>query len=253
MSDHIQIALVDESGTIDFADLAEVAGALNAQIHEDLRRAWQSLSVPTVQAYHEAPPMTWAIKLRRDIEEPGALGYHWDNGNQPFALVDVDAGDWTITASHEMLEMVGDPWGNRMHGGRLPSDLTSRFEDVGLEHASSRVHYLRELSDPCEATSVYLGGVPVSDFILPEWYRTSHIASSAYSAYGGCTRPREVAEGGYVSFVVPHTGSWWQAFNVNGQLRLTELGRFGSGDARRFRSLRAFCDYHARSTPRHGG
>jgi hypothetical protein len=55
--------------------------------------------------------------------------------------------------------------------------------------------------------------------------------------------PREVADGGYVSFEVPQTGHWWQVFNRSDRLSVQDLGRF---DKARFGGLREFTDHYAR-------
>jgi hypothetical protein len=238
----VHVALVDESGLVDMATLAEVAGALNEQVQADYLPVWKQTPA-TVGAYPTVPAHTWAIRLKKDIDAPGALGYHADDSVQPYALVDVDAGDWTVTASHELLEMLADPWGNRLHGARLPRGVESRYVQFGLKHDSSRVQYLLEVCDPCEATTYEVGGVPVSDFLLHSWYRTTPDPRPAYSSRGGCVNPREVADGGYVSFMTPDS-VWWQVFNSRGRLSVERLGKF---DRAKFASLREFTDWHART------
>jgi hypothetical protein len=63
-----------------------------------------------------------------------------------------------------------------------------------------------------------------------------------YSHAGGVTQPRQVAEGGYVSFA-RHDGEWFQVFNSHGRLVLRDIGRF---DRQKFGSIREFTDHHAR-------
>jgi hypothetical protein len=47
----------------------------------------------------------------------GAAGYHQDSYGQPYALVEYSAS-WSLTASHEVVEMLVDPWGRRVVAGR---------------------------------------------------------------------------------------------------------------------------------------
>lgn len=227
----VHVALVDESGTVSASNLAEVAGALNEHVQADFAPVWHVHA--TVGAYQQAPAGTWAIRLRRDIGEPGALGFHADENHQPYALVDVDDGDWSVTVSHELLEMLADPWGLRPHTAKRPE---------GVSQGSYRVRYLLEVCDPCEAFTYEVGGVEVSDFLLPGWYRTSPRGTDRYSFTGALTRPREVAPGGYVSWMDPGTGHWWQAFNRAGAIRLADLGRFDG----RVALLREWTDEQAR-------
>jgi hypothetical protein len=231
----VHVALVDESSTVGAAALAEVAGALNEQVQRDLAPAWHVRA--TVGAYPQAPAHTWAIRLRTDISEPGALGYHSDQDRQPFSLVDVDAGEWTVTASHELCEMLCDPFGSRMHGAVSYPD----WEGHG---SSPRVRYLVEVCDPPERSSYEVGGVAVSDFVLPAFYRSSYLAGSGhYDVLGVLSAPLRVAEGGYISFMDPHTREWWQLFVSGGSREFQNIGRF---DSAAFASLREFSDHHAR-------
>jgi hypothetical protein len=87
--------------------------------------------------------------------------------------------------------------------------------------------------------------VQVSDFLTPAWYHATPQSFAYYSHAGGCRKPREVAEGGYVSFAVGDR--WFQVFNRGGDLKLTDLGTFAA--ARReygFETLREFTDFMAR-------
>lgn len=232
----VHVGLVDKTGKIDAATLTEVAGALNEQVQADFAPAWHVRA--TVGYYLSPPAGTWTIQLVKSLSDPSALGYHTDSDKQPVAYVDaiddqsrVDP-DWTITASHELLEMLADPWGNRLHSAK---HLDGRAHD-------GRVRYLLEVCDPCEATSYEVGGVAVSDFILPAYYRSTRSGLHPKLSYAGAiTEPQEVDEGGYISFV-DGRGNWWQRFVEDGEVRDTELG----SDTSKFNSLREFTDHHAR-------
>lgn len=234
----VHVALVDETHSIDAHELASVAGALNEQVQSDFAPVWHVRA--TVGVYPKAPPATWAIKIRRQLDQPGALGYHTDDGHQPYALIELTSG-WAQTVSHELLEMLADPWGNRLHGARLPQGV--KPSAVGLKLETTHVHYLLEVCDPPEAVPYEVGGQMLSDFLLPQWYRTTPSPLGAYSRYGTCKKQREVADGGYVSFSRPD-GEWFQAFNEGGSLSLSDLGKFSKNDSS---SLRSWVDEHARS------
>ena len=120
-----------------------------------------------------------------------------------------------MTASHELLEMLGDPFGNRLHDARaLP----------GCRGTSPRVRYLVELCDPCEGFSYEVGGVPVSDFLLPSFYRSTDRGTNRYSFLGKLTSPLEVGEGGYISFIDPADQHVWQRFVRDGQVQDNDWG-----------------------------
>jgi hypothetical protein len=236
----VHVAVVDDTGNIAQAELATMAGAMSEQIQHDFAPAWQVRA--SVAAYPAAPPGTWAVNIKNKLDQPGALGYHTDDQHQPLAYVEFTP-DWTVTVSHEVLEMLADPWGSRVHTAELPDGMAGEFARFGLASAQTRVSYLLEVCDPCEATKYPVGGVQLSDFLLPTWYRTSPGPALAYSQVGGCDKPRQVADGGYVSFGVP-TGEWFQVFNQGGNLTVKDLGKFNKAE---YGSLREWTDEKARA------
>src|SRR5262245_58112167 len=184
------IALVSESARLPFDYVVTCAAALNKQMQRDVDPLWGTRS--TVQAYEKlrhAPSDYWPVVFRDDIDNPGALGYHSDRNGQPYALCSVTAG-WTTTASHEVIEMALDPFGNRFIGGAHPT------------REGRRVNYLVEASDPSEAFSYRVNGVKVSDFYTPRYFDPELDATGAtkYSFMGVIKRPRQVLKGGYLSF-----------------------------------------------------
>src|SRR5438876_8648288 len=149
-----QIALVSEISDISASELTSVAAALQKQAMRDFSPIW---GVPgTVDAFtrlEDVPIGYWPIIVRKDIQTPNAGGVHLDKQGQPYALVQYSES-WSLTVSHECLEMLVDPFGNRLIAGQSP------MENQG------RVEYLVEACDPCEhASFAYsVNGVLVSDF-----------------------------------------------------------------------------------------
>jgi hypothetical protein len=229
----VHVALVDVSGTIEAAELAEVAGALNEQVQADVAPAWRVAA--TVGAYPQPPQGTWRIELEETIDAPGAAGFHADERGQPYAKVALQDGDWTVTASHELIEMIVDPFGSRLHTAAALK---------GWNGDSARVRYLMEPGDPAEEIHYEVGGVPVSDFVLPSFYRSSPRGSlAAYSHTGSVTEPLQILDGGYISFIDPATEAMWQRFVVNGENVDKEL----EPPAGRLLNLREFFDEQARA------
>lgn len=229
----VHVALVDASGTIEASTLAEVAGALNEQVQSDIAPAWKVAA--TVGAYPTAPRGTWRIELQETIEVEGAAGFHSDERGQPFAQVALSDGNWTVTASHELVEMLIDPFGSRLHGAKALS---------GWEGSSARVKYLMEPADPCERVEYEVGGVPMSDFVLPSFYRSAPRGSlAAYSHTGAVTEPLQILDGGYISFIDPADEAIWQRFVENGE----SVDRQLEPPAGRLLNLREFCDEQSRA------
>jgi hypothetical protein len=128
-----------------------------------------------------------------------AAGIHLDNNFTPYALIKF-SNRWTLTASHEALEMLVDPFGNRFQTG------DSINPDQGV------VEYLVEVCDPSEAAefSYRINGVVVSDFYLPSFYEPVTAPGVRYSFTGAITKPLQVVKGGYLSWREPVSNNWWQ-------------------------------------------
>lgn len=234
-----QIALVDDTHNMDRDELAHVAAALTSQVQNDFAPTWHKTGAVTTA---KPGPATWQVHITNKMDEPGALGYHTnDSHNQPVAYVLHDDG-WTVTASHEVLEMLLDPFGSYMHSARLPFNIEDRWRDFDLPTHRHHVHYLVEACDPCEATTYEIGSIVVSDFLTGHYYRTNPKAGAHYSYQDGVLRPREVAEDGYVSFATDE-GEWYQVFVRNGRAEVNGLGKF---DATNHRTVREFTDAAAR-------
>ncbi len=231
------VALIDETGQVSSGDLARYAAALNEQVQSDFGPIWNARAIVAVATFK--PVHSWAVRIKTQLDQPGALGYHTDELNQPDAYVEL-TDTVSVTLSHELLEMLADAWGNRMRQAGLPNGLDP--SQVGLT-ANDLVAYLLEVGDPCESTSYNVLGVPMSDFILPTWYRSFISLGAEYSHAGGCTKPRQVADGGYVSFA-RQDGTWFQVFNQGGSLQVSDLGKFSQGEGAC--SLREWVDTKAR-------
>lgn len=234
----VHVAIVDDTGSIQMSELQKVAGALNKQVTDEFFDDWKVLA--SVGAYYPdaVPTGCWAVRIQQKLDQPGALGYHTDDHNQPISYVEL-TNDYTVTVSHEILEMLVDPWGNRLQSAESPLGIDPSQFGI-TEH--DRVEYLVEACDPCERASYLVGGVPASDYMLKRWYRTAPGRNRWFSHLGTCVEPREVADGGYVSFATANK-EWWQVFNEGGSLRIQNLGAFSKGQ---YGSLREFTDVKAR-------
>src|SRR6185503_15042473 len=131
------VGLVSKTSKIKFAELAKVAAALQKQATRDLGPIWDVMAtVDPFELIEDVPVGYWPIIIKDDIHSD-VDGYHEDERHQPFALVQY-ADDWALTSSHEILEMLVDPYGYRMQ----PSD--------SLKPEQGRVQYLIEVCDPSE-------------------------------------------------------------------------------------------------------
>ncbi|MGA2953716.1 MAG: hypothetical protein ABSD80_15925, partial [Caulobacteraceae bacterium] len=158
------IVLVDQTHEIDAALLHSAALALNSQVTQDLPATWAGINAavsvaPTLAA---VPHGSWPVFLVKSLP-PGEGGYHMDKRNQPYAKVIASASDetWTIDVSHEIVEMLVDPYGNRTQ-----SSQAIQISGNDVVDAPGTYSYLVEACDPCEANNYAyeIGGIAVSDF-----------------------------------------------------------------------------------------
>jgi hypothetical protein len=208
------IAIISQSTELPLDRLTPVAAALQKQVARDFGPLWNiEATVDAFASLDMVPVGYWSIILRDDIgsEEEG---FHRKNSDgQPFALVQASS-NWTTNLSHECLEMLADPSGNHFIAGASPSP------DQG------RVAFLVEVCDPCEspAFAYSVNGVPVSDFCTKQYYDPVLSAAVRYSFTGALTKPHDVLDGGYLTWLDPSTQDLWQLRCDGGRRRISLLG-----------------------------
>lgn len=209
-----QLALVSESSSIDLPEVTRVAAALDKQATRDFSSIWGiNSSIHAFALLEDVPLGYWPMIVKDDIGFQGAAGIHLDQDGQPFALITSGAG-WSLTASHEMLEILADPFGNRTIAGR------------SIKPGQGRVSYLVEVCDPSEAFefSYTVNDLQMSDFYTPSFFDPAMATGVRYSFTGAITKPRQVLKGGYLSWQEPISGHWFQASFFGLALKIADLG-----------------------------
>ncbi len=229
------IAIVSQTSLASHETVMDVAGAVQRQIERDFSPMWGvSATVEPMSRLDQVPAGYWPIVLRDDLPGPNVLGLHLDDNGQPLSLIQA-SNVWSLTASHEALEMLADPYGNRLIPGG------------SLRPGQGIADFLVEVADPVQsvANAYSVNGILVSDFVTPEYFQhPAPVAGASYSFTGAVQRPRDVADGGSVTWREPHSGHWWQATRASGQLEFTDLGIIQGGAV----GLRRGVD--TKSTPR---
>jgi hypothetical protein len=222
------VGIVSQTTRVTFEQLGPAVAALQRQVARDFGPIWgMQATVDGFPTLDDVPVGYWQIIIMDDIPFHAAGIHLNERSGQPFALVRYSE-EWTLTTSHECLEMLADPNGNRL----VPGD--SAKPDQG------RVEYLVEVCDPSEsATYAYsVNGFLVSDFYTPQFFDPKESSGVRYSFTGAITRPRQVLDGGYISWREPISGHLWQLFVDDGQETFVDQGEIPLG----VRSLRALSD-----------
>ena len=216
------------------SDLTKVTAALQVQVTRDFTPIWGvTATVTPFLSLEDVPTGYLALVLAASLPGDGH-GVHYAAGGRPFALAKyaslVDPGNWSVMASHELLEMLVDPWGNRVISGG------------SLEDDQGQVEYLLEICDPCQKLTYLIDGVLVSDFVTPDYYSPRWTKDLRYSFTGKISGPRVVADGGYITWREPGTEKIYQQRGPRtGHNRQAELT--GGGPLAAL-SLREWVDSH---------
>ena len=208
------VALVSESSAVSASLAASIAAAVQTQVERDFSPLWQVDATLSYYATLEDVPVGyWPIIVVDQLSDPNAGGFHTDKNGQPYALV-LSQGQVSVDVSHECLEMLADPFGNRTTAGD------------SIKPGQGRVEYLVEVCDPCEgdAYTYSVNGLPVSDFYTPHFFDPVASAAVRYDFTGAVKKPLQVLKQGYISWLDPQSQHMWQAFNFGPKITFKDLG-----------------------------
>lgn len=145
-------------------------------------------------------PGTWGFGFFNDSDQAGAAGYHdlTPDGmpfSKSFVADDLKYGmDWSVTASHELLEILADPWINR----------TAFYAyDTGV------VAYALEVADPCEDDSlgIPINGIKMTDYVTQNYFNENS-TDKFFDKACKIETPLTILKNGYLS--VFENGHWNQ-------------------------------------------
>lgn len=235
------IAIVSQSKKIKSSDVVAAGAAIQKQVSRDFGPIWQvDATVSYFEKLKDVPLGYWPVILKDDIHEQGAAGVHLDDNKQPYALVQAE-DFWQLSTSHETLEMLGDPSGNRLMTGTSP------------KRGEGRVQFLVEVCDPCEdvAFAYHVNGILVSDFFTPHYFDPAVTPGTRYSFSRAITKPRQVLKGGYLSWFDPLTKHWLQEDYLGSKPRIRDLGHLDIADTIRgtFDAMRPAPPWHNKRRP----
>jgi hypothetical protein len=228
----IRISIINESTVVSDTEVDAATKALQIQVTRDFAPVWgvdaQLTFVPTGKAPVKE---TWWLTVLDNSDQAGALGYHdlTPEGlplGKAFAASDLQYGlKWTVTASHELLEMLGDPNIN-----------LAATQEPGRNGAVMTL-YAYEVCDACESDDFGydIDGVTVSDFVYPAWFESFRASGSTEFDYRGKIKdPFELLRGGYISVYDVESGQGWTQLTAEaGPMKYASRPHVGSRRERR--------------------
>lgn len=234
---NIQVSVINESTVLTDPQVNAAVPALQTQVHRDFAPAWGIDADLTFVPQGSNPAAgSWWLVMLDNSDQAGALGYHdYTSEGLPigkvFAGTDLQAGlQWTVTASHELLEMLADP------------DINLAAIAPDLNQPNPSTFYAYEVADPCEADQFAydINGTLVSDFVFPAWFESFRTTGSTQFDFGSQIQQAfQLLPGGYIGALNLTGGEGWTQLTARAE-RQTHAMRPPVGSRR-----------DRRRTPRH--
>lgn len=218
------ISIINHSnGQVTDEQLQGAIRAINRQIAEDYEPYWSLGATLRLEGRSGQKPQKQNIAdMRGDaviylwdkVDVEGALGYHdANNRGIPYGFVFTELSKklvekWTVTLSHEALELIGDPEVNLLVQGSHPTN------------SKKYVFHWYEMCDAVQAETYKIDGIEVSNFLLPLYFTGGEELGGRNDflgrIYNGKTvRSFGINPGGYIGFFNPETGQH-ETFSMKG-------------------------------------
>ena len=206
----MRISVINHT-TIKDEEVQEVIRVINRQIREDFEPYWGMSAVLRLEGKSSLPrrrpnPVDMrgdaVLYLRDNVNIDGALGFHEKNFHGiPYGIVFTELSrqlgeSWTVTFSHEALEMIADPEVNLLVAGPHPA------------YPNRTVFHWYEMCDAVQTDTYKIDGIEVSNFVLPLYF-TRYEERGSRNDFLDRSPPLQsfgVAPGGYIGFFNPWTG-----------------------------------------------
>ena len=200
------IHVVDRTqGAVSNAERKQVIRAVNKQISRDFVPFWgmpcKLLDGGDKPPSKDLPDIQDAciLYLQTQVDVEDAVGYHDRNAKGvPFGVVFTELAKqlgepWSVTFSHEVLELLGDPQANLLAMGPRPKS------------PKGDVFHWFEMCDAVQAQTYVIDSVVVSNFVLPFYFTMEQDGQNDFMNSG--LKSFGVNPGGYIGYYDPATGN----------------------------------------------
>ncbi len=212
------VAVINFATQVTDSEAQDAIRAVNRQIEEDFVPIWgagrrlvlhASPFAPSVDSVLAEDPVraSGVLYLVDTGSLAGALGYHDMNAAEvPVGFVFTEVGedeDWTVTLSHEALELIVDPTVNIF----VPGPDPRAFDDPArwLLHAY-------EVCDAVERTQYEIDGIRVSNFVTPQYFREGDAPGTRNDFLGVGVPSFGATPGSHLGVIDPSTGQFETIF-----------------------------------------
>ncbi len=129
----------------------------------------------------------WGLVFLDDADQPGVTAYHdLTPEGLPLSKIFVntslkDGDPVSVSASHELAEMLVDPGINMLAHG-----------------PDAKIAFAYEAGDPVQGPAFKINGIPMSNFVYPAYFESFHKpGSTKFDHLGKLKKPFEILAGGY--------------------------------------------------------
>ena len=192
------IACFNKAQTPLGVDLDALIAAMQNYVDNFVAPVWGTPAA--LQRSEDFVPGAWALVFLDDADQANALAYHdlTDEGlpqSKVFVRTTLANKDQvSVSASHELVEMLVDPAINMMTTG-----------------PDRQLVYAYESADPVEALSFDVNGIAMSNFVYPAYFEDFHAPGSVpFDQMNTVQQPFQILAGGYQ--VIFQNGEWKQIF-----------------------------------------
>ena len=208
------ISIVNFTKRLKDDDVQTVIRAINQQVALDFEPYWHMgatlrLEGAGTKLNRQAPQelrgdaIIYLWDKAADVKD--AVGYHEKtNSGLPYGFVFTEIAKelhepWSVTLSHEVLELIADPEVNILAAGPHP------------KHPARTVYFWYEMCDAVQDDRYRIAGVEVSNFVLPLYFTIAPEVGSRNDFLGRRVKGKllqsfGVNPGGYVGFFDPSVG-----------------------------------------------
>jgi len=218
----IRIAIINSSTVVKDDEVMRAMPALQKQISRDFVPHWGvDAELSFVHNNRQRAKAQWWLVIVDNSDQASVLGYH-EMTSEGLPMGTVFAGrdklvgaHWTVTASHELLEMLVDPAIN-----------LSAFVQTD---ANAGTFFAYEVCDPCQSESYAyeIDRVLVSNFLYPEWFESFLKGGTRFDHSGKIKAALELLPGGFISVLKIPSGLGW--YQINGPPEKDKEARERSG------------------------